>query len=72
MDNGATAQVRRLGGMLFGACVWLFLSLFLLSWEPWLFWSALWSFVLWLALSPRALLYLIAAVFGLGLGLADD
>lgn len=74
MDNGATdlAELKRLGAQLSAACVWLFLSLFLLWWEPWLFWSALGSLVLWLALSPRALLYLLAAIFGLSLGLGDD
>lgn len=74
MDNGATdlAELRRLGAQLSGACVWMFLSLFLLSWAPWLFWSALGSFVLWLALSRNGLLYLLAAVFGLSLGLGED
>ncbi len=74
VDDGATerAELRRLGATLFGAAVWLFLSLFLLRWEPWLFWSALGSFVLWLALSRDGLLYLLAAVLGLGLGLGDD
>ncbi len=66
------AELRRLTAMLCGASVWLFLSLFLLSWAPWLFWSALGSFVLWLALSPRAWLYLLAAALGLSLGLGED
>lgn len=74
MDNGAreAAELRRLIAQLSDAGVWLFLSLFLLSWAPWLFWSALGSFVLWLALSLRALLYLIVAAPGLSLGLDGD
>ncbi|MGH8520514.1 MAG: hypothetical protein ACREU9_03560 [Gammaproteobacteria bacterium] len=55
--------------------VWPVVALVLFfQWEPhtWLIWSALASFMLWLALSPRALLYGIAAALGLSLGLGDD
>lgn len=66
-------EVRKSLSALFGAWPVLALSLFI-AWEPhaWLIWSALGSFVLWLALSPRALLYLLAAGLGLSLGLGDD
>ncbi|MFH0344122.1 MAG: hypothetical protein ACHBNF_18825 [Chromatiales bacterium] len=74
MDNGATdlAELRRLGAQLSAACVWLFLCLFLELWEPWLFWPALGSFVLWALLSPLGLLYLLVAALGLSTGLDGD
>ncbi|MGH8532319.1 MAG: hypothetical protein ACREV1_06180 [Gammaproteobacteria bacterium] len=44
------------------------------NWEshPWLIWSALGSFVVWLVLSPWALLSVIAVALGLSLGLDGD
>ncbi|MGH8470373.1 MAG: hypothetical protein ACREVY_15785 [Gammaproteobacteria bacterium] len=74
MGNGTTGfpELGRLASKLCGGCVLLFLCLFLKFWEPWLFWFAGGSFVLWLALSPRGLLYVLAAALGLSLGLGDD
>lgn len=74
MGNGTTGapELILVSSKFAGGCVWLFLFLFLKLLDPWLLWCALGSFLLWLVLSPRALLYVLAAALGLSLGLDGD